>query len=703
MRQHRPATLSAGVTAVLLTGLLAGGPSASGTEVRPLGGAGAGGGTAPAAAAAAPGPRTLGRVQPCGGTSWVAGSTNICNGSVVYRDYVYDDEGADTGGIGYDAQGTSSAFGTLAAPAGDQRYPATDTNSADLIDLRLTRVGRRVRVVAEMGALRRARSTVLALAVDTDGDRATGGGAWPGLGVRSAGWDTIHRFTVGDPRTNEIRGSFALPPAARWRVQAVTAQAATSTVMNVAFRGVDEEAAYKVSGDNPSTNLYPGRGAWFEDKQAAALRTGDISRFGYTVSTADLRPGVTREQRVGPGLHERVYTSRFALGEGMSYEGIPGKGAGGTAAGFFAQEFTFLGRYQPYGIYLPRAAGPHGLQMEWHGSNQGIVAQINQPGMQQQFGEDLNRILVVPEARGPNGYGSGISERDLLDVMADVQASYPIDRRRVFSSGYSQGGYIGFRMAMLFPDRFAGFTTWVGFTGDDTNGTPAQGEVSVTAGAVGNMVDYTANLRHVPGSMIFAGADELVQAPSARAMQQSFAATDNAYTWYLHPAAEHFTFAVADDWAKEAALSRRQVLVRRPARVTYRTAPLLDAPRYGIRHDRAYWVSRLRGRAAGPLRVDLTSHGCGVEVPTLSTREGNGARPVPWVSVVQEVTGSTRLPPAQRLRGDLRNVDSLLVDAAAACLRPGLSYRIRSDGPAVLRVAGVGVVELREGLNTGTL
>ncbi|MBB6627213.1 hypothetical protein H5V45_07745 [Nocardioides sp. KIGAM211] len=658
---------------------------------------------APAASPAARAGVAAGRVQPCGGTSWVAGSTNVCRGSLVYRDYVYDDEGADDGGVGYDTSNTANAFGTLAAPAGDQRYPADDTNSADLVDLRLTRVGRHVRVVAELGALRRPDSTVLALAIDTDGSASTGGGAWPGLGVSSTGWDRIHRFTHGDPRTNTIRGRFPLPRAARWRVQAVTAQAATGTVMNVAFRGVDERAAYKASGDNPSEYPYPGQGAWFEDRQAAALQAGDISEFGHTVRTRDLRPGVTRLQRVGPGLHERVYTSRHTLGEGMSYAGIPGRGDGGTAAGFFAQEFNFLGRYQPYGIYLPRARGPHGLQMEWHGSNQGIVAQINQPGMQQQFGEDLNRVLVVPEARGPNGYGSGISERDLLDVMKDVRAHYPIDRRRVFSSGYSQGGYIGFRMAMLFPDRFAGFTTWVGFTGDDTNGTPAQGPGSVTAGAVGNMITYVRNLRHVPGSMIYAGADELVQVPSARAMQEAFAATDDVYTWYLHPTAEHLTFAVADEWAKEAAYSRDQRLVRRPARVTFRTARLLDAPRYGIRHDHAYWVHRLRGRTPKLLDVDLTSHGCGVTAPVLETTNGQGAEPVPWVSVVQDAVRSTERPRRQLLTGTLRNVRSLRVDARAACLRPGAAYRLRSDGPAVLRVPGLGTVRLHQGRNAGRL
>jgi len=106
-------------------------------------------------------PAVPGWVQPCGGTSWVAGSTDVCNGTVVYRDYVNDDEGADTGGIGYDAQGTSSSFGTLAPPAGDQRYPADDTSTADLVRLELSRVGDRVQVIAEVAALRHPNSTVL--------------------------------------------------------------------------------------------------------------------------------------------------------------------------------------------------------------------------------------------------------------------------------------------------------------------------------------------------------------------------------------------------------------------------------------------------------------------------------------------------------------------------------------------------------------
>ena len=643
-------------------------------------------------------------VQPCGGASWVAGTTDVCNGSVVYRDYVYDDEGADTGDIGY-AENTANAFGTLAHPAGDIRYPASDINSADLVNLRLTRVGNRVDVVAELNALFHPDSTILAIAVDTDGNPGTGGGQWGDLGVRSTGWDKLYEFSHGDPNTNIIRGSFPLPDASRWRVQAVTAQAATHQVMNVAFRGPDEHAAYKLDYTNPSANPPSGQGAWFEDDQAAALKSGDISGFGYTVDRAALRSGVSRLERVGPGLHERVYTSAYTLppGKGMSYAGINGRGSGGTSNAF-AQVFNFLGKYQPYGIYIPASTGPHGLQMEWHGSNQGMVAQINQPGMQQRFGDDLNRILVVPEARGPNGYGSDISERDLLDVMHDVEAHYPIDRSRVFSSGYSQGGYIAFRMAMLYPDQFAGFTSWVGFTGDDTNGTPLQGTVDVTAGAVGNMIDYVGNLRHVPGSMLFSGEDELVQVPSSTAIQRAFAATDDQYVWYMHNPADHFTYAVADDWAKEAADSSGQRLVTDPARVTFRTDPFLDAPAYGIRHDRAYWVSGITGRSQSPglVETDLASAGCGRPSPLTTTGNGAGVGPVPWVSAFRLGTGSTPTARAKTLEGALGNVAALTVDTRRTCLAGSFSFRITSDGPATIHLSDGRTITLQKGLNVGT-
>jgi dienelactone hydrolase len=482
--------------------------------------------------------------------------------------------------------------------------------------------------------------------------------------------------------------------------------------MNVAFRGVDELAQYNAGYTNPSPYPPSGRGAWFEDNQAAALKSGDISAFGYTVSTSDLRPGVTRKATIGPGLHERVYTSGYTVPaesgaptESMSYVGVKGRGSGGAVTAF-AQVFNLLGKYQPYGVYVPRSVtrGNYGVQMEWHGSNQGIVAQINQPGMQKQFGEDLGRLLVTPEARGPNGYGSDVSERDLLDVMLDVARTFPVDTDRAFSSGYSQGGYITFRMAFLYPHLFAGFTGWVPFTGDDTNGLPGQGTGGgVTAGAVGNMVDFAGNARHVPGSMIFGAEDELVPAPSAEAMRQAFDDAGGPYRWWQHLTAEHLTFAALDEWGKEAAYSANQRRVHDPARVTYRTATFLDAPQFGIRHDTAYWISGIRPRAQQYYAdTDLTSSGCGAPVVTATETPGAGTVPVPYVQDGRDVA-VTRGPAAARLEGSLANVGQLTVDVRRTCLTRAFAYTITSDGPATVTLSDGRVLRLVAGTNTGAL
>ena len=390
--------------------------------------------------------------------SWTAGTTDICKGTLVYGDYVDDDYGAD------DGSRTTSHTADLAPTAGDQSYPTGQEATADLIRLTLSVDGNTLKVHALLNALYKPDQTTLAVAIDSDGNKLTGGGKWGPLGVLSTGWDQLKLFDTGDPKTNTIDGTMPLPPGDHWRVQAVTAITG-GQVMNVAFRGQHEDPGFR--GNDATTVPDPSKGSWFEDKQAAALKLGDISEFGQEVDVADLKQGATKHEDTTPGLHERVYESQYTippLNEGRDETGVPGRGQGGgtSPAIGFEQTFQYLGTFQPYGIYIPDKPAPHGMQMLFHGSGSVMSGLVNQPGMEQRFGDELNRILVVPEARGQNGFGSDISERDLLDVMDDVQGSFDVDLDRVFAGGYSQGGYITYRMAMLWPDRFAGAVDWVG-------------------------------------------------------------------------------------------------------------------------------------------------------------------------------------------------------------------------------------------------
>ncbi|MFL5822607.1 MAG: prolyl oligopeptidase family serine peptidase [Solirubrobacteraceae bacterium] len=631
------------------------------------------------------------RGNSCIPQSWVGGSAWLCAGTLVYTDYVDDDFGADTG-----AFDSTNRTASLAPSAGDQTYPSGhDDGTGDLIRLTLRPRGNKLVITGLLNALYEPGQTTLAVAIDTDHNQRTGGGKWGALDVSSRGWDEIAYLRHGDPATNTVSGTMPLPAGAHWRVQAVTAIRSTGQVMNVAFRGTAEKAS---AGTNETSS---DSGAWFEDEQAAALSSGDISQFGVNLNRAEVLRGASKPlTHVRTGiLHERVYRSAFTVppqNEGVSETGVPGRGDGGSPTRLgFEQSYQYLGHYQPYGIYIPSGgSGQYGMQMVFHGSSASLSSLINQPGIQQQFGQKLHRILVTPEARGNEGWDADYSERDHMDVMSDVERSYNIDRNKVYSGGYSQGGYIAYRIAELFPDRFAGLVDWVGFTGDDDNGTPQKGTIDYTAGAVGNAVDFVGNLRRVPSDMLYSGADELVHVWTGEAMDNAFKATDDIYRFYMHPAAEHLTYALLDNWQKEAADSKGWTLVHNPPRVTYTTAPFLDSvpARLGIFHDHAYWVSGIRpGAGAPPTKyetVDLTTHACGGTQPASVTNTRTGTDPVPWVSDERDQTGLKALPKSYRLTGTLTNVSALRIAASAACLAGHtFDYDITTDGPATLTLS----------------
>ena len=632
--------------------------------------------------------------------SWVAGQSALCGGALVYGDYVADDYGADAGEV------LNDRIGNLSPGAGDQDYPAGQEATADLIRLTLRISKGRLVVSGLLNGLYKPNQTVLAVAIDTDNNPATGGGEWKGFApISSKGWERLAVFKSGNERKNTVGGTIKLPKGKVWRVQAATANAETGKVMNVAFR-LAEHARF---GENPNANLSNSdAGSFFEDEQARALQAGDVSEFGVKVRVAYMKRKVTRAARFKSGFMERVYTSAHTLppGEGMSYEGVPGRGDGGGGQKLgFEQAFNFLGRYQPYGIYVPKQKGPHGIQFVFHGSGSNLSGLVGQVGMQDRFGEQLDRIVVTPEGRGTEGWGSDISERDLLDVLADVRANYPVDDDRVFSGGYSQGGYVGYRMASLHPDTFAGLVDWVGFTGDGANGGPP-GSPSYTGGAVGNAVDFVKNLLNVPTVMLYATADELVHVWTGVAMDQTFQGTDNVYRFYEHPAAEHLSFAGLDDWRKEAAYTKDLRLAHNPPRVIFTTAPFLDAPQYGIRHDHAYWLSALRGRGGEKdyATVDLTTAGCGGSLPVLARSTDTGDDPVPWTSDDQHAASTKPLSSAPKLTGTLTNVASVAIDATRACLDGrAVAYDLTSDGPATLSFSDGRSLQIPAGHTTGTL
>ena len=446
------------------------------------------------------------------------------------------------------------------------------------------------------------------------------------------------------------------------------------------------------------------------------------------MSVGDL--GVAERHAPAPieyGFLERVYRSEFTVpraageteGEGVAKPEVPGR----AAANAFGQTYAYLGHHQPYAVYVPSPTDePFGLQLALHGHNAAHASLVNGEGMQHRFGDDLHRIVVVPLGRGPAGGYGDYSERDVLDVMADVQRTYPVDADKVFSGGYSMGGGGAYRMAVLHPDLFAGIVDWVGFTGDCLNGTPLAGGNQRGAGgtlspvdtggpfpndpsdkpgcptsAIGNMFDYLENLRYVPTAMLYATADELVWVNHAVGLGQRWEQLGYEHILWVH-AAEHLTFAVLDDWAKEAAWSAGRTRPSTVSHLTFRTNPYMWNPDLGLVADHAWWVADMvpadRGRtdrwAPGTvdMAVDLLSDACPVDTSTTVVERGAGIDPVPWESQEGAPTADAARPRANRISGTLSNVASITIDAAGACLTADepLSFEVTSDVPATVTI-----------------
>lgn len=651
----------------------------------------------------------------CLASSWVAGSSAWCAGRLVYRDYVYDDYGADTGA-------TTMPLGdaSLAPSAGDARYAAGAENTADLVRLELAVLpDGTLGAEWELNTLYDPAQTKAALAIDCDNDPATGGGELPGFGgVTAPGWDQLVTFSKGDASSNSLRGAFTPPEGASWRVFGVVAQA-DGTVMNVAFRGIDEKATAGFSLKAPETAfVLPGTSAYWDELQAAALGKADIGAFAQGVRTADFTEGRTQAASVGPGLHQRVYTSAYTLppGEGIAPDGVPGSKS--PAGSYCAQLFHYLGQYQPYAFYLPSKPGPHGLQLLLHGCSANHASLINQPGYQADVPEALGLVVVSPLGRGPSGFYSDLSERDALDVFADAKAHYAIDDTRQFIGGYSMGGYGTLRLAALYPHWWAGAMNWVGFVGniltapvvEDALYPVGNGSLpllsNTDAGAVGNVYDLVQNLRHVPSVNVYSGGDELVQINTGLALQDRFRTAEVEQAFYVHPAAEHLTYAFVDDWKREAAFAAGRTLIQAPARVQYRTSDYTAYPEYGIRHDRAYWLADIRPAGEGYADLDVTSFGCGAAdavVGAASTTAGQGPVPLVWTLQSKTTSPGAAVAGQNRLAARLVNVASLTVELEGSCLSHApIAYEVTSSTPVVLRFSDGRVLTLPAGSSHGS-
>ena len=134
--------------------------------------------------------------------------------------------------------------------------------------------------------------------------------------------------------------------------------------------------------------------------------------------------------------------------------------AAGAAAGTSLESLELGGATRSYRLHLPATGErPYPVVFSFHGLN----SNAEQEERLSQFSALADRegfIAVYPEGVGSKWRFVGRSDADVLFTMAIIEklaADHPIDRRRIYATGISNGAQMAWRLACDRPDVFAAF------------------------------------------------------------------------------------------------------------------------------------------------------------------------------------------------------------------------------------------------------
>ena len=417
---------------------------------------------------------------------------------------------------------------------------------------------------------------------------------------------------------------------------------------------------------------------WRERAQADALRLGDVSPFHAEVDFAKLNAGADDDSGVpATGFMNRILASHHEYGQGLDPEKVCFDLAGGFSAGAECVG-RFVGRLQPYTIYVPekpRPAGGWGLTLLLHSLSANYNQYANSKNMSQLGDRGAGSIVITPAGRGPDGFYAGVAEADTFEVWADVTRRYPLDPDWTVVSGYSMGGFGTYRMLARWPDLFArGFSV---------------------VGVPGSASDQLPSLRNTPILAWNATADELVNVSEAEEAAEGLEAAGLRFKYLQFPTADHLTLATNDEYGPGADWLGDHRVDRDPPHVTYVVDAKEDSAKARAVADHAYWVSGLALRDGGGTgTIDARSEAFGVGDPEpAGVQPGAGALtggshgPMPFVERTQDWGPAPESPKADRLVVAAQNIAGATVDARRARLSCAPELVIESDGPLDLRIA----------------
>lgn len=725
------------------------------------------------------------------GDDWDAEATMISGtgrydaGEYVWTDYAFDDDG--TGTFQYPGEGEplvprDGAVGT--ANARGQRY---GSNAADVVELRATADPDFLYLLVRLNFLNAVDATAVGLAFDTDGNADTGVASWPrGAQVATPGTDLfltvfgscafVETAGGGEQRLDDLGGAASIgtadnvievavpravlgggdqlrvaggaglwdPDASHWMVPAVgvsrgrngnasdrPAGAVTPSdpaIFNLLFRD-DETTSVATADTGGSPRTFQ------TDRQNETLTTGTTGDYAVDLDLTRLGGDGPSDPLPARRGDDRDFVRLYR--SAIDAEGVVVGGSGGNFA-------LFLGRYQPYTVYLP-ACYEHG-DCPWPGTGAPVVLTVhggsgshleagpdpsiseggtNLYGMRASYlalEDEVAPVIIRTLGRGQRPpWHRGYGELDELEALAAATARYDLDTERRVITGGSLGGYGTLRLASMYPELWSGAFAHC----------PAEFENSIGARYVGNVDPTTQpftiepvmpNLLNVALRQASGTADPLVPITADHRIRDAALAAelDFRYTEYLAGGhcwdnAQGVHPWMAGHLAEMAELLRRPRQTA-PARVRYFVDPrhyfagpesigVVDIRDLGISYDGAYWVDGLVLRAgveaaaaAGGATddvvsgLDATSHGiAGWELGTSSCGDSVGL----GGSLGGNPTLTPRAPtphayrcqaqertgsPANELDVVAANLERATIDAVSAGLQPDAPLRLRATG-----------------------
>ncbi len=679
-----------------------------------------------------------------------SGTERLGGGASYWSDFLYDDHGAAT------VPQPTGAIANLAPTDGSYTYPdgPAAMNGADVFRNAVGLDAGASYWRVDWNTLQDPSVPVAVWGLDTNASTQDGVRAWPaGAGVSSPGLDralvvsgagawlvdarTGTRKDVSSGLTVDRRArSFVvrvpravLPVSGTWRVRLAAGLAneagdgmapaaggaapGGTAVYNVSYRTVRQEPQqYKhgtfsnTVGTSATLRATDLGNYWMEDHQAEALSQKDVAPFGLDLRWSDLGARKATPEPLVTGYSNRWLVSRLDLGQGV----VANSGGNGTGD----LRPNFLGRVQPYAVYVPttyRPGTPTPLTWMLHslGVNHNQYGALD-PNQVQQTCEDRRSICATTLGRGPDMWYFDEAEVDVWEVWNRVAHAYTLDPERTVMSGYSMGGYASYKLGLAYPDLFA---KAMPLAGPPTCGVRVTGDVRSPAGAGrctddGDTKPLVRNARELQYVLADGAVDELVPVTSVLEQVQQFDSLGYRYHFELYPAEGHLDYAAQDAFASPTSQLGRTIRTKAPATVDYTWYPHLTRSDLGIGPTGAYWVRDLSARTTTPgtlahvvaRSAALPDHVITVHKAQTTVVPGD---PSPAMVTDQTWQRGALKPQSPALSLALTGVRTLRVDAARAGLSSArrVALSVTTDGPTTLALSGLrpGAVVVLEGVS----